>query len=62
MLLEVEPHPPKYKRKGGSGQLQLLPDSHLNSHLILTLNLVELRFSSSSKERSLLYKEALILG
>jgi hypothetical protein len=45
---------PKYKRKGGSRQLRLLPDWHLNSHLILTLILVELRFSSSSKERPLL--------
>jgi hypothetical protein len=54
MLLEVEPHPPKYKRKGGSRQLRLLPDSHLNSHVTLTLIFVELRFSSSSKERPLL--------
>jgi hypothetical protein len=52
MLLEVEPHPLKYKRKGGSRQLWLLPDLHLNSHLILTLILVELRFSSLSKEAS----------
>jgi hypothetical protein len=42
MLLEVELHPPRYKRKGESRQLRLLPDSHVNS-LNSNTNLVGLR-------------------